>query len=321
MTGEAALIALDWGTTTARAWRLDADGSVLATRSAPLGVQAIRDGRFAPALDALLDGLDDGGLPRIACGMIGSRQGWTEVPYRAAPAALASLADGMVEVPSARLWVVPGVCTRDASGLPDVMRGEETQLLGAVDIAAPRTYAVLPGTHSKWARLESGRLADFATCITGELHAALMAHTIIGRLAREGGFDAAHFGLGVARGLAARALSHDAFGARTLALMGELPGTAIADWLSGLLIGQEIAFARRFAPDRSAVTVVAGEHLALRYRIACEQAGLAVTLAPADAAARGLWRLAVAAKLVVPARGDATDAAWSRKAAATTTPL
>jgi 2-dehydro-3-deoxygalactonokinase len=298
---EAALIALDWGTTTARAWRLDDAGRVLDARSAPLGVQAIRGGDFGGALATLLDGLDADALPRVACGMIGSRQGWVEVPYRAAPASLDALAAGMVHLPAARLWIVPGVCTRDANGLPDVLRGEETQILGAIDPSLPLAVAVLPGTHSKWARVEHGRLVAFATFMTGEFHAALLDHTILGRMARRDGADAASFARGVAQGLDGGALSHDAFGARTLALMGELPEAGVADWLSGLLIGQEIAAARRFAPGMTTVTIVAAPALADRYASACAQAGLSATIAAADAAARGVWRLAVEAALLSPA--------------------
>jgi len=115
--------------------------------------------------------------------MIGSRQGWVEAPYVDCPASLTALSDHLVEVPLGSLAIVPGVATRDAAGLPDVMRGEETQLLGAVGADESGVLAVLPGTHSKWARVEHGRIVDFTTFMTGELYAVLIDHSMLGRIA------------------------------------------------------------------------------------------------------------------------------------------
>jgi len=299
---DTALIALDWGTTSARAYRLDATGAVKGVRNAPLGILQVPNGDFAAALDTLLGDWRDETAPRLASGMIGSRQGWVEAPYCDTPVASAGLAAGIVDVPGARLSIVPGVRTRDAAGTPDVMRGEETQILGAIDPARPLAFAVLPGTHSKWARVEHGRLAAFSTFMTGETYAALLDHTILGRLATHDTGDAQDadaFRRGLDRGLASArdggALLHDAFGARTLALFGELAQSGVADWLSGLLIGHEIAAAQRMSPDMRDVMVIGSEALARRYVDACTHAGLAAAAAPPDAAARGLWRLARAA--------------------------
>jgi 2-dehydro-3-deoxygalactonokinase len=299
---ETALIALDWGTTSARAYRLDGAGVVRDVRSAPLGILHVAGGDFAAALRTLLGDWHDDPAPRLASGMIGSRQGWVEAPYCDTPVAPSGLAAGIVDVPGARLRIVPGVRTRDASGLPDVMRGEETQILGAVDPAQGLAFAVLPGTHSKWARVEHGRLSAFFTFMTGEAYAALLEHTILGRLATHSAdhtADGDAFRRGLDRGLASArhgsALLHDAFGARTLALFGELAATGVADWLSGLLIGHEIAAARRMSPDMHDVLVIGSEALAGRYVDACTHAGLSASAAAPDAAARGLWRLAHAA--------------------------
>jgi 2-dehydro-3-deoxygalactonokinase len=293
---ETALIGLDWGTTSARAYRIDRHGTVLDARAAPLGIQQVHDGAFAAALDALLGEWRDIAAPRLACGMIGSRQGWLEAPYCDTPASLAALGERIARVPEATLGIVPGVRTRDAQGMPDVMRGEETQILGAIDASHPLAFAVLPGTHSKWARVEHGRLAAFTTFMTGEVYAALLEHTILGRLAEPGADDAhaAHFAAGVARGLGGGSLLHDVFGARTRVLAGELPQGAVAQWLSGVLIGHEIAAARAWAPQMESVTIVADDALAGRYGEACALAALRAAPAAPHAAARGLWRIALA---------------------------
>ncbi len=299
----AALIAIDWGTTSARAYRMDATGAVLDTRNAPLGVQQVRDGGFDAALDQLLGDWRDDGVARIACGMIGSRQGWVEAPYVECPAPLSVLASRLVEVPGRALVIVPGIITRDSSGLPDVMRGEETQLAGAVDEQERRVLAALPGTHSKWACVEFGRIVDFATFMTGEMWDMMLSHTILGRLADPAPAQPGPaFERGVARGIGPGTLMHDVFGARTLALTGELNAVEVPDWLSGLMIGREVrnmrTFANRHGYDGSRVRLI-GEHgLVERYAIALTQADVAVDRAPATAAAIGLWRIAVHAGLV-----------------------
>jgi len=299
------LIALDWGTTAARAYVLDNAGAVLGTRSAPLGVQHVRDGRFADALAALLGDWRDDPAPRIACGMIGSRQGWLEAPYVACPAQLSDLAAGIVRIPEGRLAVVPGVRTRDSYDVPDVMRGEETQIAGAVGPLEERVLCAMPGTHSKWACVESGRIVDFLTYMTGEMWNVLLQHSILGRLATawtQAGDIGAAFERGVARGLGPGNLAHDAFGARTLVLMGELQGSDVPDWLSGVMIGREIRNARTWAQrhgyDGSRVRLVGADALVGRYAAAMRQADVAVELADANAAAHGLWRIATQAGIV-----------------------
>ncbi len=237
-----ALVAIDWGTSAARAYRFDAEGRVQDRRSVALGIKHVRDGRFEAALAKLLGDWSADPAPRIACGMIGSRQGWVEAPYVDCPASLTALADRVVQAPQDALTIVPGIATRDAAGIPDVMRGEETQLLGAVGPDERGVLAVLPGTHSKWARVEHGRVVDFTTFMTGELYAVLIDHSMLGRLAghEPGRFSRDAFSRGAARGLDEGELSHDIFGARTLALTDVLASDDVADWLSGLLIGREI---------------------------------------------------------------------------------
>jgi len=299
-SGGTALIAIDWGTTSARAYRLDAAGGLLAARSAPLGIKAVPDGGFGAALVALLGDWHEDAVPRIACGMIGSRQGWIEAPYVACPADLAALAGMLTDTPGGELAIVPGARCVDAAGVPDVMRGEETQLAGAVRGDEARVLAVLPGTHSKWAIVERGVLVDFATFMTGELYAILLANSILGRMAGAGTGSAAAggaaFSRGVARGSAGDGLAHAVFGARTLALAGELAPDDVGDWLSGVLIGDEIRAARGWARERGAdaavVRVIGDDAIVARYIDALRAAGVRAEAGPAAAAAHGLFRIA-----------------------------
>ncbi len=302
----AALIALDWGTTRARAYRFDASGRVLDARSGDFGVQRLSGAAFPEALERLTGDWRDERTPRLACGMIGSRQGWREAPYLPCPASLDALSRGLVDTDGGELAIVPGLSTRDASGVPDVMRGEETQILGAVPADAARTLVVLPGTHCKWARVERGVVLDFATFMTGEIFDALVGHTILGRLAgppRDAPPGEA-FARGVRRGLGPGPTLHDVFGARTLALTGELDAEGIRDWLSGLLIGREVRAARVWAQlagdDAAGVLVVGSDALVDRYLAALALADAAAARGPADSAAIGLYRIARAAGRVPP---------------------
>lgn len=298
-----ALVAIDWGTTSARAYGLDAHGAVVAVQHAPTGIQQVRDGRFADALDTLLGELRDAAVPRIACGMIGSRQGWREAPYITCPARLTDLAQGLVQVAEGRLAIVPGVRTRDMYGVPDVMRGEETQIAGAVAANEDRVLCVMPGTHSKWVCVEAGRVVDFMTYMTGEMWSVLLQHSILGRLAAPPTAQIGPgFARGAARGLGPGSLSHDMFGARTLVLMDELAPADVADWLSGLMIGREIRNARTWAHrhgyDGARVRLVGEDALVARYAAAMKVADIAVDVADPSAAAHGLWRIAAQAGLV-----------------------
>jgi 2-dehydro-3-deoxygalactonokinase len=299
-----ALVAIDWGTSAARAWCLDAGGEIVARRDVPLGIKHVRDRNFEAALAKLLEDLPIGLAPRVACGMIGSRQGWVEAPYVDCPVSLTALSDHLAAVPLGSLAIVPGVATRDAAGVPDLMRGEETQLLGAVAADEKGVLAVLPGTHSKWARVEHGRIVDFTTFMTGELYAVLIDHSMLGRIAghEPGRLSREPFSRGVARGLDDGELAHDLFGARTLSLQGALASENVADWLSGLLIGREIRGAREWALragiDPSVVRIIGSDALAERYDVALGDAGAIAQHVSHDAAARGLWRIAQRAKLV-----------------------
>jgi len=297
-----ALIAIDWGTTTSRAYCLDAEGVVVAEHSAALGVQKVEGGRFREALAMLVGGDTPSGTPLIACGMIGSRQGWIEAPYVHCPTNFAAIAAALTYVSDATLAIVPGLICRDPEGIPDVMRGEETQVFGTLEDASERQIVVLPGTHSKWVLVDDGGIETFTTFMTGELYAVLREHSILGRLAASGA-DASAFDRGVCASLrSGAAVSHDLFSARTLALSGELAPEGVPDYLSGLLLGAEVAGARSWIERQSArdlpITLIGESMLCDRYRRALKAADISAVTGPSDAAARGLWRFANNAGIV-----------------------
>ncbi len=293
------LIALDWGTSNLRASLLGDGGAVLDTRRDARGVMAVEGGAFEAVLRALCADWLVAGLPLIASGMIGSRQGWREAPYLGLPAGPAQAAAALMPVPFGPrvLHIVPGLSDQPRPGRFDVMRGEETQVWGA----APRAgWCVLPGTHSKWVQVDAqGRITRFHTCMTGELYALLTQHGTPGRLMVHGQRDDAAFAAGVALGVAEHAQATQAFfAARTAGLLGGFAGEALPDYLSGLLIGVEIAGLRERVDATTPLPLIGEPALCERYARALAQLGLSGTLAPAGATERGLWRVAQAAGLL-----------------------
>ncbi|TRD22650.1 2-dehydro-3-deoxygalactonokinase [Palleronia caenipelagi] len=299
---EPVLIGIDWGTSSLRACLIGAEGEVLDRVASDEGIMQVEDGDFDAVFDRLIGPWRTGrDLPILASGMITSRNGWVETPYVEMPAGADSLASALVahETKSgARIHFVTGATTTHATG-PDVMRGEETQIIGAAAIGMADGTFVMPGTHSKWVHVAGGRIEDFATYMTGEIFAALSGHTILGRLMEGSGFNADGFAKGVKAALAEDAnLLHDLFHVRTLPLMGQIPATETADFLSGLLIGTEIASARRQAGTLGEITIVGRSDLADRYEIALSAAGLKSRRAPDDIVARGHLLIAKAAGLI-----------------------
>jgi 2-dehydro-3-deoxygalactonokinase len=300
----AALIGIDWGTTAFRAYRVDAGGTVIETHEAPAGILGVRDGDFAAVLTRevgtwLAAELD---LPVIASGMITSRQGWLEVPYCRCPAGSAQIAAALMRHPDNQaLHFVPGLSRIDDDGVPDVIRGEETQILGELGDRKGRHLLVLPGTHSKWALVEDGSITWFATYMTGEVFGVLKAHSILGRLMQGEAEDHAAFERGLAYARTGKGgLLRRLFSARTLGLFDLLPDSGIASYLSGLLIGSEIeeALACVQAPGDGAIGVIGASQLAWRYRAALGTRGLRVRPAAAHASARGQFLIARAAGLI-----------------------
>ena len=312
-----ALLALDWGTSSLRAF-LMAEGKILETRQSAHGIQHLPAPGIAGYQQAFAEIAGDWlaqspTLPVIACGMVGSAQGWREAPYVRCPADIGDLAGQSVRVASGLgpdLLIAPGVLYDTPEALPDVMRGEEIQIAGAL-LADPewgrRSCMLLPGTHSKWARIEDGKIIHFASYLTGELFAVLCQHSILGRLmpaaAQNASEDPDAFALGLdtAAASAPGALSHQIFGARTLGLTGRLPPASLAEYLSGLLIGHELISgiaATGRTPSGMPLVMIGAPALCRRYATALNAMGHAPSAILDNTAPAGLWNLALAAKLI-----------------------
>ena len=294
------MIALDWGLSSLRAFRVAPDGAVVAERSAAAGILAIADGAFEAALVGQLgDWLDD--RPIVAAGMIASRQGWLEAPYVACPAGVAELAGGLQRRATARagdIWFVPGVRWSDADAI-DVMRGEEVQIVGALAARGlDDAVLCLPGTHSKWATVAGGRIVRFRTYMTGELFGVLRQHSILGRLMRDDVDDDGAFDQGLARAAESGGLAHHLFSARTAGLFGRIADPSLAAYLSGLVIGDEVANVVATLPREAPLLLVGAPALCRRYARALAGHGLATATLPESAAAIGIHRVARAAGLL-----------------------
>ncbi len=291
------MIAIDWGTSSFRAYRLNAAAEVLQQRSAALGLLSCQ-GRFEAILAEQLQGWDDGDI--IMAGMIGSRNGWREVPYVRCPAGLPDIAAGCIELeaaplPGRRIVIVPGLS--DQQGLtPEVMRGEEVQVLGLADQLpgdGPHTLC-LPGTHSKWVQCQRGSVQSLRTAMTGELYALLRKQSLLSALMPAEGEDApdaAAFERGIQASGAAGGLSHHLFGVRTLGLFEGLTPAQAPSYLSGLLIGHELRALMPAAAD--VVHLIGDAALVQRYSAALSLLGMASQTHGQALSARGLFRVMV----------------------------
>ncbi len=284
------MIGVDWGTTSFRAFRLTQDGALRDRRSALKGLVNVPDSRFADTLrEEIGPWLAAGENHVLLSGMIGSRQGWKEAPYLTCPAGPADVAAALTEIEFdwGQVKLVPGLSAADEAGVAEVMRGEETQVFGVLDAMGGRGLACLPGTHSKWVRVEGGRIIGFSTHMTGEAFGALRGHTILGRMMREGPADGAPFDEGVRRSGDAGGLLHHIFGARALVLAGRLAETAAAAYLSGILIGHEVRAALA-GETGQVVHVIGAPELTTLYGRAISANGGYPERHDGEAAARGL---------------------------------
>ncbi|MBC7520169.1 MAG: 2-dehydro-3-deoxygalactonokinase [Sandarakinorhabdus sp.] len=260
-------IAADWGTTNRRIFHIAADGTLVSRSSDDRGILASRD--FPAEIAALRR--EAGAVPLLLAGMIGSNRGWIETPYVKAPAGLAEIAAGAIDA-AAGVAIVPGVLFDDPAH-PDVMRGEEVQIIGALALGEIDDGLVcMPGTHSKWVEIEGGQITRFRTIMTGDILAALKARSILSDLLDHEPQCDDVFAAGVDHGLEANDLTAELFTSRARVLTGAMTPPDAASRISGLLIGADV----RTGLGRSradVVPLIGAPALCERFAMALQRAG------------------------------------------------
>lgn len=315
----ARLIALDWGTSSLRGYLLGDTGAILDQILLPLGIMRVAEvdskngsltfEAFEKAFQQVCGPWLSTGpsLPILACGMVGSAQGWREAPYLPVPADLDQLSKHLTQVTTAAgkvIFIVPGLIRQQ--GLVNVMRGEETQILGAVEtverLMSRDLLIGLPGTHSKWVHVEKRMVKNFETFMTGEVYAVLSEHTILAHtMKRNSPFVAEAFERGVRVVMSPAGelgVLSNIFSVRTLGLAHQLSAEEQHDYLSGLLIGHEINAISKFKCET--VLLIGDQSLCALYERTLKLRGFHSVTTFRDAAVRGLWRIALQANLVQP---------------------
>lgn len=269
-------IGIDWGSSNARAWAFSATGEVLNKNSIEIGLANAREQGFETWYERLLRPLKSPNhIPKIACGMIGARNGWFEAPYVECPRDTQEWLTKPNSTPVPDFFILPGASTSHDS--PDVMRGEETQIFGAVSKGRQGLFC-LPGTHSKWATVESGKFQSFKTYVTGELYSLARKHSIFGQLTKDSDPDLDAFTEGV-HAAKSEPLLNLMFHARSRVLVNALSETQSTWFLSGALIGHEVLSAN---PERSEVTLIADGLLLSLYSTALREFGCDYSSASAE---------------------------------------
>jgi 2-dehydro-3-deoxygalactonokinase len=277
------LIAIDWGTSSLRGARFDRQGQRLEERHFPRGILTVAPGEFPAVFEACFgDWMQDSSALCLLSGMVGSRQGWQEAPYCPCPAGFAEIGQHLLWLQPGRLAIVPGLSVQHHDGLPadfpiaqhDVMRGEEIQIFGALTLAGvPDATVVLPGTHSKWARVEQGRVTGFRSFMTGEVYALLSQHSILSRTwVADAPWHEDTFRQAVRLAQHSPSVLSSIFATRTLALFDTLPAVQHPSFLSGLLIGEELRAMQTLS--HGVLLLVGSATLTLRYQCALQTLGL-----------------------------------------------
>ena len=271
-------IAIDWGSTNLRAWHFQ-DGVCLESRQSEAGVTRLNGRSPEAVLAEVTEGWSSDTTPVVMAGMVGSNAGWKIAPYLPCPTTLDGIGEQLTQVKE-RVWIIPGLCVSSDDN-HNVMRGEETQLLGASELAPAALY-VMPGTHCKWVEADEHQIRDFRTVMTGELHHLLLRHSLVGaglpeQTASDDAFDA-----GLTRGLASPEILPQLFEVRAAHVLGTLAREQVSEFLSGLLIGGEVATMNARFAGSQAITLVASPSLSARYQRAFRAIGRAVNTLDGD---------------------------------------
>jgi 2-dehydro-3-deoxygalactonokinase len=295
MTVDCAMIALDWGSSNVRAFALDANGKIVATNHSSAGAMTL--GSDAAAFDAALVALIGPwsiANPKallIACGMVGAKSGWREARYVGVGSSVKQIAANTINVDTSlgkSLAIVPGIKGDDAD--VDVMRGEETQIAGS---GVSDGWVVLPGTHSKWARVEGGSVTQFATYFTGEMNTLIRVHSAVGKAIPDApnleNTDAFQRGIERAKARCDQWL-HDLFVFRAAVVTGARSAADVSTEFSAWLLGCEFAAALRSHPQWKCIHVIASESLMPWYQATANAFSVdCISLDGEACAARGLW--------------------------------
>ena len=294
------LIGIDWGTTSFRATLMSRTGEAIDSISGPNGILAVKENNFEGCLLSYIAKWNEqyGLLPVLASGMITSRNGWVETPYLEAPAGVGQFADALYQHRMSNGQTVHFITglTVENDGIPDVMRGEETELFGQLASQAdPFDLFIMPGTHSKRVTISNGSITAFQTFMTGEIFSALKEHTILGKLMTGSSPDQAAFLYGVrSRAASGATLLHELFSVRTLPLFEKMDQASVASYLSGLLIGEEVKTV--LAGQSSArICIIGRGDLAELYASAFNELGCKVEMAEPGRALRGQFEIGKAA--------------------------
>ncbi|MCL2893693.1 2-dehydro-3-deoxygalactonokinase [Brenneria tiliae] len=269
-------IAIDWGSTNLRAW-LYLDGACVDKTQSEAGVTRLNGRTPQQVFQQIVAPWRRHDVPVVMAGMIGSNAGWLSVPYLSCPTRLTEVARRLTRVEAAEplaAWIVPGLSIEREDNC-NVMRGEETQLIGAYR-ECPSALYLMPGTHSKWVLTDGGTVTDFRTVMTGELHHLLIKQSLIGVGIGEQRPSPQAFQQGVEQGFAEENIIRCLFETRAAHVLGRLEKSAVSDWLSGVLIGNEVAQMQRQyqVAAGTCVTIIGSPALAERYQPALRQAGL-----------------------------------------------
>ncbi len=292
-------VAVDWGSSSFRAWLLGNAGEIIASVETPQGVLSHEGTGFEQTLEqACGDWLkEESHLPVIMAGMVGSRNGWLETQYKTCPLKAIDLADQLQAVDNQRGWnlfIVPGVCSLGATlgvnNAADVMRGEEVQMFGALSNHQQDSSLVcLPGTHSKWAQSQGESLQSFSTFFTGEMFSLLKEKSSIGAVLSDNNPDPQAFVEGLQFSRQPGGFLNHIFSVRARPLTNTWSGGSLAAYLSGIAIGHEFVGAMTLFPEQRQLSILGKPELQSLYQLAAEEFGFeSSTIDAADAFIKGI---------------------------------